>query len=366
MTVALTLNARTQISLVLNTAGIAGGAASLDVQYGTTPNLEFCIAPLINVATGATITLPGLNRRQTYYVRARSVVGGVPEAWGAINGFTTQAGAEPAAPTGVLIQPALLMVPIALNQIVSPNVIAGYPAANLVVNSPAAALRCSGTANKFWFWVETSNQAIDTIVVLDTNFSEAATVRIFAGDNVAMVDGTGTPPSYSTSATQFRASASLPGRRGYHTILRLPASIEYRYIMVEVTEPNGLPGNLAHITHAAFGVGRIARNYSDMTDSGMDLSTTERMRDGTLDLVNGFRGRKIDLEVSAMLETQYETTFGDLSQAAGNSTPVFLLSNTRSSPYLHDRMAFGLLTAGRQTNSNMRFTRNFSMESIIN
>jgi len=115
-----------------------------------------------------------------------------------------------------------------------------------------------------------------------------------------------------------------------------------------------------------FGQARVIKNYADMTDQVLDLGSFDRLRDGTPDAVQGIRMRKVDFSLAAMTETQHETAFADLGQLVGTNEPVLIVPNSKSGPYLHDRLLYGNLTTSRQTNANMRFERQLSCESIIN
>lgn len=373
MTISFGLNDRTQTTIRLEVYNRQFGNGQLEVQYGTRPDMDFCIAPSFKMPTDSFIQLPGLNRRQTYYIRAREIPNVAPLPWSPVYAFTTQAGVEPAVPTaGVLIQPALFVKPMRVNSIVAQGgaPVAGFPIENVFVHSPVAAFR-NVSPNFYYdpahqngaytqFTIQTDGSFWDTIAVLDTNFSDQAVIRIQAGNadlSVIPVD---------SQNVSFRASSGLSGRRGYHGLYRLSSPVEYGTIRITIYEPSNQPGNLSHITHVVVGLGKQARNYSDLTDQGFDMSTIERQRDGTLDVVRGFRGRKVDFEVSAMTETTFETTFGDLFPRSGYTEPMLVIPNSKSGPFLHDRMLYGNVTAGRQTNQQMRFNRNFSVESIIN
>jgi hypothetical protein len=360
----LGFSSATQTSLVLIQQNAAGGTVGIDWQYATRRDFEFCVAPIVQVPVDTFVGVEGFNRAQTYWIRAREYFAdGSRNPWTEPRAFTTLPGADNFPNYPIQISPALIVIPMRPSQWLG-NAPAGYPVANLGRPSPMAALRQVPNGGLFGFQIETDGSEVDTVALLETNFPEGAQVRVIAGDTLAKATGQ-VAPDYVGPFQNFRASENLPGRRGYHCLIRMAVPIRHRFMGLQIggTLP---PVGIAHITHAVFGKARVIKNYGDMTDQPFDLSTMDRMRDGTPDAVAGFRGRRVDFELAAMTEAQHEAGFADLAQRVGLSEPVFIIPNSRPGAYLHDRLLFGNLTANRQTNSNARFTRSLSIESVIN
>jgi hypothetical protein len=364
MTVDLSFQARTETALTLGLTA-AAGTGSIEIQYGSRDDFQFCIAPIIGIgAPAASFQLAALNRAQTYWIRGREVNGDVRGDWNAAKAFTTAPGVPNLPDYAIQIAPAWLVVPRKPSRWYGAYTVAGYSVENLGRPSPAAAWRSVFTDNQILFYVETDGGGIDTVALLDTNLPEGAQMRLIAGPTLASMTG-GSAPAFTSEFKNFRASENVPGRRGYHGIIRLAAPIEHRFVGVQIIGAMP-PAGLVHVTHAVFGRARVLKNYGDMTDQPFDMSTSERMRDGSPDAVAGFRGRKVDFEIAAMTEAQHEAAFADVAQRVGTSEPVLILPNSKAGAYLHDRLLFGNLTANRQTNSNARFTRALSIDSIIN
>jgi hypothetical protein len=362
--VAIAYAGRGLTDMTFNQSAIAAGAVAVEWQYATRADFQYCIAPLVRVGTGTTLTFLGLNRSQTYYFRAREVMSdNTVKSWSPIKGATTLAGTDTVYTPGVQIQPAIIVVPQRPSLWGGEGIVAGYPVENLGVPSPIAAARLVPAADPYFFYIETNGQPIDTIALLDTNFPENTTIR-FAGGNTPQ-KAAGVSPDTITAFAPFRATPNLRGRRGYHSITRLTTPLTDRYVGVLIYGDRP-PGQLAHITHAVFGQARVLKNYSDRSDQVVDLGSFERQRDGSPDAVSGFRMKKVDFTISAMTETQRETQLGDLGMAIGTSEPALIIPNTKAGPYLHDRMLYGNITSRRGTDANMRFEETFSVESIIN
>ena len=362
MTVELSQAAIADTTMTLNMT-YAGGAGSIDIQYATRRDFQFCIAPVISAAAAAQVALSGLNKAQTYWIRGREVSsGGDRSDWSQPRAFTTTgAGSFPL--YQIQVQAAQFVLPARPSRWYAGSApIAGYPVENMGRPTPAAAHRFGYANGTAYFFVETDGSPIDTIALLETNLPEGARMRVIGADTAGAVVSGG---SYASASQSFRVSAGIAGRRGYHGIIRLPAPITARFLLIEISGENAT-GGIIHITHAVFGRARIANNYSDMTDDSFDLGTFSRMRDGTPDAVAGFRGRKVNFELPLMLESKHEALFADVAQRVGMTDPIFIIPNSKDGAYLHDRLLFGNLTTNRGTNSNARFTRSFAIESIIN
>lgn len=358
MSVDIGLSARGENYLTFS-LGYAGAPGTLDLQYGTRRDFQHCIAPVLTIGAAGAATLTGFNRGQTYWMRGR-VPGG---DWSAARAFATLPGPSNFPAYGIQIQPAQIILPVAIGRwYASAGTQFGYPASNLGRAGPTTAWRAGAQGGAVSFWMESDGSPIDTIALLDTNLPEGARIAVIAADTLDAVTGGG---QYATAAQAFRASPNLAGRRGYHGVVRLPAPVAYRFWRVEISGEMP-PLGLVHATHAVFGQARTIKNYSDLSEQPFDLGTFERTRDGNPDAVAGFRGKRVDFELALMTESQHEAAFSDLTQRIGATDPVFIIPNSREGAYRHDRLLYGNLTTNRVTNSNARFTRSLGVESIIN
>src|SRR3546814_13124889 len=85
-------------------------------------------------------------------------------------------------------------------------------------------------------------EPIDTIALLQSNIPEDATVLIRVGTTSATADANYGP-------YPFRASATVPGRPGYHGLFRLPAAVSKEYWRVDIKATP--PGHHQHGTSSA-------------------------------------------------------------------------------------------------------------------
>src|SRR3546814_10777790 len=128
------------------------------------------------------------------------------------------------------------------------------------------------------------------------------------------------------------ASANVPGRPGYHGLFRLPAAVSKEYWRVDITAT--LPGNLLHLEHAVFGKNRVTKNMAaDKNEVGVDLGSLERLRSGNPNRIRGYRMRRVDFDLAALTEAQYETQYGDLHWRVGGTDPVLLVPNSKSGAF---------------------------------
>jgi hypothetical protein len=239
------------------------------------------------------------------------------------------------------------------------NGLAGNPVTNLGYDGPVSFVSKQAAANVHTIIAEIGGAPIDTIALLNSNATHDATVTVKAGSTAAAADYT------AMTAVAFRASAALPGRPGYHALLRLPAPQKYRYWRIEITTPNF--GRHFEIQHAVFGLNRSTKNHSvDLTETGVDLGTLDRTRGGNPVRTIGARLRRVDFDISVMTEAQFETAYRDLDWLVGQTDPVLVVPNSRANAFLHDRILYGALRGGRSANvASPRWTRTFTVESII-
>lgn len=359
MTIALGLSSLTATTASLTLVGY-GASGSIEVQFATRPDFSFCIAPIYTVTRGSPRVIKGLNQRCTYYARARTRLGdGTAEAWSNVLTLRTADGTAQTYPTGILMDPALIVIPTALKSYTGADGNAGYPTDNLFVDAPVA-MRQTGVDNTTYFanaifFTPGSNVPINTIALLNTNLPEDATWVISYSEDPSWSSG-----STAVSSGSFRASANLPGRNGYHGLSRFTTT-RATYWRIDIN--SGV--SLMHAEYLIAGMSRVSKNIGiDKTETANPLTTIERKRSGIPDRQSGLAMRKVDIDLVALTETQYETLYGDLIYRSNE--PVLIVPNARSNAFLHDRILFGDLSGGRATMNNTPiYSRSFTVDSLI-
>jgi len=360
MAIVVTVTLVTATTARLNFAGVPAGNDSLDVQLSARPDFKWCVAPIFNVATGATYDLTGLNQSQTYYGRARGVDGGLAGDWSATFGFRTpQAVAQVTAPAAIMIEPAVIMVPEPVLSFTPSAAVGGFPASNLGRDAPVGWKVVAGAPT---LTIETAGTPWDAIALLNSNLPEAATVTVRHGASAAAAAGA----AASLNAVAFRASANLPGRPGYHGWFQLPATTDDRFAHITLggTMP---PANTVYIEHALIGRARMSKNHAvEKKETPLDLGSLERTRTGIPDRQLGLKMRRVEFDLGVLSESQYETLYGDLGRRLGETEPVFIIPNSKRNFAFHDRFLYGNLSGGNIVNpASPYYTRAFAIDSII-
>jgi hypothetical protein len=337
----------------------------LQLQYSTRADFSLAVSPIVTVASDVTtqVDLPGLNQNTGYYVRAREydLVEGDETDWTAIAGFRTDLdGVWDASSASITHEPAMVIIPQPVLAWHAADEVDGHPAENLGYDAPVA-WRSIGTPHSFT--VEIAPEPIDTIALLMSNASEATQVTVQAGATLANAQGGA--PTFTTGPLDFRASENLPGRPGYHALIRLAAPESFAFWHVIIA--GALPGDQLHLEHAIFGLNRATKNHAvDKVETTLDLGGVSRGRSGAPLRALGYRMRKVDFEIAAMSEEQYETIYADIGQKVGLTEPVLIVPNSKQGAFLHDRILYGTLTASQATNlRGPLFTRRFTIESIV-
>lgn len=358
----ITVSAVTSTTATLTFGGVSGGTAFVEVQYSTDPDFQWGIAPIVRANTTAGTVLNGLNQAQTYYMRARALPAG---GWSAPVGVVTPVGVlRDTTPAAIMIEPALIIPPERVLAWTASSEVAGYPVRTLGRDDPNSTWWAERVGVGFAFEAQIAPTPIDTIAVLETNASEAATITIKGGPSLANVRGGA--PAYTHAERPFRASSGLPGRRGYHSFVRLPAPQAFAFWRVEIAGP--IPGEIFVATYAVFGLAYSTRNYAadSKSETLLDRGAIDRDRSGNPARVDGHRGRNVEFEIVNMTEAQYESQFAQLGYRLGTTRSALVVPNSKPGVFLHDRLLYGTLKPGRDANTyTPRFSKQFSIESLI-
>lgn len=358
MTVLATATTATTATFAL---GALAADGTVDLQISPEDSFGFCVCPVLSVPRASPVTISGLNQRATLFVRARARrANGSVEGWSLIDSFRTADGpGQNTAAAPVMIEPALVMKPEIVTQWSGPE-LAGFPMANLGIDAPNGWKAVDAAGNQGLI-AKLSGSPIDTIAALNTNMPEAGTFSVVAAPTAAGLQS-GVGRLAVLSGVPFRASANLPGRRGYHGLFRFdPVALPWWYVQFEGTKP----ADTLFVQNLLFGKNRVTKNHSvDKSETPMPLGTKERSRSGVPDFVDGLVMRKVEFDISLLTEAQFETAYGDLIYH--ENRPVLVVPNTKTGAFLHDRILFGDLKGSRIYNpSSPRFTRTFTVESII-
>lgn len=350
-------NYASQIGLEINVANAPAGGV-LEMQASYTSDFKFCVCPRVDVANAATTGMYyGLNPGTTYYLRARHrASNGTVSNWSNTTAGRTQPGiARNTAPAAIMIEPAILVVPSPVLLWASSTERVGFPALNLGYDGPVGWSSQSGGGHVVI--AEIAPEPIDTIAILNTNAAHDATVTVEGGSSAVSF-------TYSHTAP-FRASPALPGRPGYHALIRLPSPQGFPFWRVTINSAN--TSNVFYAEHMIFGLNRSTKNYTkDKVETLQDLGSLDRSRNGNPHRVSGKRMRRVDFDISALSEAQYETQYGDLWQRVGATDPVLVVPNSKQGAFLHDRILYGAITGGRVVNTfSPRYTRSFTIDSVI-
>lgn len=366
ITISATAISATAVSLTAT--GTAGGIVNLLIQYGTTKDFQWRPAPIVSIAASGdgAHEIDGLNQANIYFFRARSAdLGGVPlDGWSNIAGVATPAAdSRDLTVPNVVISPVLIVPPSPVLSWIGDNEIPGHPARCLERDAPSSAWWSLAASSAVAFEATMTGAPIDTIAVLDSTAAENATITVKGDTTLGGLRGIS--PAFSYGPFPFRASRNLPGRGGFHALVRLPAPQSYPLWRVEIS--GTMAGGLFAATYAVLGLARTAKNYSQGKEEDVtDLGTFDRARNGTPIRTFGHRMRKVSFDISMMTIAQEETQFQDLGAVLGLTGPALVIPNSKPGAYLHDRLLYGTIAARKSIGSNaISFTDSFTVDSLL-
>ncbi len=353
----LTVTSATATAIYFTLSNLAVDGV-VEMQVSTRPDFKLNVCPIFTLPLGPEQAIAKVNQNADYYLRARSRrASGALEDWSPVAGARTgESAPRDLAPGQVLIEPALVVVPSPVLEWSAVSEIAGFPAANLGRDSPVAWRSSNGDSHTLY--ARLAPTPIDTVALLMSNAPEDATVVVAAGNAKGAT-------SWSSGFLPFRASANLPGRPGYHALIRLPDPQAYPWWQIGIGA--NCPGAVFHLEHAVFGLARVSKNHAnDRTETPVDLGVLERARSGVPQRTIGYRMRRADFEIAMMTQAQYESLYGDLGRLVGATEPALVVPNSRPGSFLHDRILYGAITGGRASNpSSPVFSRSFTIDSLV-
>lgn len=345
-----------QTSVTIGTFGVVS-AGYVEWQFSVDPNFAFCVCPIFRIALASSTTFAALNQRCTYFARAR-VAGELD--WSNVVAFrTTDGPAQSLAPSPVMIEPAMLFTPEPVMDWSGTFTVAGFPESNLGRDAPVG-WKSVVPGNNHNLELQLTGAPVDTLAILNTNMPEASTIVLYAAPTIEDLDSGARVKLLDN--VPFRASPNLPGRRGYHGLFSFPltAGPFFRILFLGTKTANTL-----YVEHLLFGRNRVTKNHSvDKAETPSTKTTVERTRSGIPDRVAGIPMRKVEFDISMLTEAQYEASYGDL--VYHENKPVFVLPNSKSGAFRHDRMLYGDLIGSKIYNpASPRYTRTFGVDSLI-
>lgn len=353
---ALALVARTNASL---TIGVTAGAGETQFELEFNRAADFASDDSLfrtGLAAG-NAAVAGLPADTPFFVRGRSTNGVARGAWSVPILAATLPPAANGAYFGFSIEPSFLIVPEPINEISCAEQEVGSPALNLLGDDPAAALR-SQNAN-VTIYAHTAGRLSDGVSLLGTMLGEAATWRIRAADTMA---ATAAAPVLDSGVVPFRASPNLGRRPSYHSFFRAGAPVAASWWRIDIVNPG--PTFIAR--NLVIGLVRSSVNYSRGAGTApWDMGSVNRTLYGTPDRVHGWRGRAVDFQLSWLNEADYQAKWADLDRLVGTTDPVWILPNSKASPFRHDRIGFGTIEQMRGENvRSSKFLQTIEVRSI--
>lgn len=346
----------------LSFTGRVGAVA--EIQIAIRPDFAWGAFPVFPAASGTTMDLAGLNAATSYYARARNVVAGVREDWGDIKSFRTAAGAGwPEETSNIRVDKALIVKPVPILHLDASLPLSGYPVENLAIPDPVAWRNAAVTApgEKHALLARVGVTPVDTFALLQTNLPEDTTLSLAAYTTVANVNS-GTA-DWQATFPNARASQGLPGRPGYHFLIRLSEPRTYPFWRLGITAET--PGGILHAEHFVLGLDiGVKAAAIDQKISAVDIGSLERSRSGIADRQTGAKLRREEFELAMLTEREFEEHMSPLWRQTNE--PMLVAPNGKTGPYLHDRLLYGDFVGGSASRvSSIRYSRPFIIESLI-
>lgn len=361
--VTLALNAMTATTVTFDVGALAADG-TLELQLAARADFQFCVCPIyVQIARATPIVVQGINQDAKYYARMRSRrVSGAAEDWSNVVAFKTPVNvARDFTVPALVVDNAIIMKPEPIISWTGANTVAGFPEKNVSRDAPVAWRSILGGAGDTNIVLEHSGTPIDTIAIMQTNMPEAGNISVRGAATLAGVPA----GTILANGVPFRASANMPGRNGYHALVRLAAPASYRFIGIYLNPGGALPASTVHVEHIAIGLNRKTKNMAlDSNESPINLGSKDRTRSGNPDAVLGMKMRRVEFDLAFLTETQSETNYQEVMSWMDET--VFVVPNSKAGPFLHDRMLYGDLKGHRRASpTSIHATRTFIVESLI-
>lgn len=337
------------------TAG--GGETAWEIEVNRERDFFSDESYIIPQASAGTKTISDLAPDTSYWFRARKTNSG-NGAWTTPFMLTTLPPTNAVVPyTGFSIEPAILVVPELINDLVVTNLEAGSLADNLLSDDPNTLTKVT-TSSAITF--RTTGRSVDVIALLGTLANENVTWRIRSATSLA---NTTAAPATDTGVVSFRINPGIGRRPFYHGYRRLASPRTEEWWRIDLA---GITANFV-MRSLVIGLARQSVNVSrGAGKSPYDLGKMERTLLGAPDRVRGWRGKTIDFPLSWLRESEYETKWSDLDQLVGTTDPVLAIPNPKSNVYLNDRIAFGTIVDARaEIQRGDKYLRSLTIASIF-
>lgn len=349
----LTFTARTTKAITITLAA-GGGETVFELEANRFDDFASDESLLKTGLAAGAFVFDGLPSGTKFYFRARAT--NVAGAWSSTLMVATT-DATPPGYTGYFIEPALLVVPEAMDQLTCAQAEAGSLPSNLTNDDPLSVLRATGAAIAIEF--HTPGTFVDTFALLGTLANDDATWRIRGANTQAALTAA---PLTDTGVVAFNTVAGLNGRRHYHAFRRLSTTFNYFWWRIDIAQV--APTFFAR--QLVFGKARQSVNYS--RGHGVqpyDLGQFQRSQYGAPARVEGWRGREVDFQLNWLSEAEYQAKWSDLDAMVGNTCPVLALPNPKANLYLNDRIAYGIVSQQRGENiRDAKWSKELQIQSL--
>lgn len=216
------------------------------------------------------------------------------------------------------------------------------PARNLLREQPTDIWESTGLAD-LWVEVDRGETAEwNTVALLFTNATSAATWRVRAADTQA---GLTSGPDYDSGSVQLWAPGASDAWPRRHSFLWAPAGVARRWLRVDVTDGSNPDGVFRAGVLFVAKLWQPSRNMQHPVTLGhIDPSPLSRAQGGPL--MADARAPYLSTEVTLdfLSEAEMLDNAFQLRRLAGSHEPVLTALNPDEDTRLHQQLVYGLIT----------------------